>query len=99
MGNAFISRTVPVRLIIKHGTDLNTLSAAKSTLPREFEIANLADVGVAMAINEHLAGVCFSGLDGKIDFGVGFVGFEPPFRTWCRDLFDHYWKTAEKVRF
>ncbi|MBO0889257.1 hypothetical protein J2P12_09180 [Candidatus Bathyarchaeota archaeon] len=99
IGNAFTSRKVPVRLIIKQGTDMKALSAAKSILPQEFEVANLAEVGVAMAINEHLAGVCFSGVDGKIDFGVGFVGSEPPFRTWCRDLFDHYWNSAEPVRF
>ena len=99
MGNAFTSRNVPVKLIIKHGTDLNALSAAKSILPEKFEVANLKDVGVAMAINEKLAGVCFPGPDGKLDFGVGFVGSGSSFRSWCSDLFDYYWKSAEPVRY
>lgn len=99
LGNAFASRSIPVRLIIKKGTDLNTLSAAKSILPENFEIANLNEVGVAMAINEKLAGVCFPGPDGKLDFGVGFVGSDPSFRSWCCDLFDYCWKLADPVRF
>lgn len=98
LGNAFTSRKVPVRLIIKRGTDLNALSAAKSILPEKFEVAILNDVGVAMAINEKLAGACFQGPDGKLDFGVGFVGSDVPFRSWCCDLFDYYWRTAELVR-
>lgn len=99
LGNAFASRSVPVRLIIKKGADLNMLSAAKSILPEKFEIASLSDVGIAMAINEKLAGVCFLGSDGKLDFGVGFVGFDSSFRSWCCDLFDYYWKLADPVRY
>jgi predicted transcriptional regulator len=52
-----------------------------------------------MAINEKVAGVCFPGLDGKIDFGVGFIGSDHAFRSWSRDLFEHYRKSAEPVRF
>ena len=99
MGSAFTSRNIPVRLIIKQGTDLSTLSAAKSILPERFAVANLNDVDVAMAINEKLAGVCFPGQDGKLDFGVGFVGSDSGFRAWCSDLFDYYWKTAQPVRY
>ena len=99
MGSAFTSRNVPVRLIIKRGTDLSALSAAKSILPEKFTVANLNDVNVAMAINEKLAGVCFPGPDGKLDFGVGFVGSDSGFRAWCSDLFDYYWKTAAPARY
>ena len=99
LGNAFTSRNVPVRLIVKRGIDLSALSAAKSILPEKFEVANLNDVGVAMAINEKLAGVCFPGPDGKLDFGVGFVGSGSSFRSWCCDLFDYYWKSGEPVRY
>lgn len=99
LGNAFTSKSVPVRLVIKQGIDLNALSSAKSVLPDKFEVVSVNDVGVAMAINEKLAGVCFPGLDGKLDFGVGFVGSGPAFRSWCGDLFEHYWKSAEPVRY
>jgi len=99
MGNAFTSRRVPVRLVVNHGTDLNVLSAAKSILPEKFELATLKEVNVAMAINENLAGVCFPGLDGKLDFGVGFVGTNSGFREWCSDLFQYYWTKSDPVRF
>lgn len=98
LGNAFTSKSVPVRLVIQRGIDLSALSAAKSVLPDKFEVASLTEIGVAMAINEKLAGVCFPGLDGKLDFGVGFVGSTPAFRSWCGDLFEHYWKSAQPVR-
>ncbi|HZY46254.1 MAG TPA: hypothetical protein VFE96_00515, partial [Candidatus Bathyarchaeia archaeon] len=98
MGNAFTSRKVPVRLVINQGTDLKALSAAKSILPEKFEVATLGEVSVAMAINEKLAGVCFPGSDGKLDFGVGFVGSDDPFRKWCSDLFQHYWTSSDSVR-
>ena len=99
LGNAFASRSLPVRLIIKRGIDLSALSAAKSILPEKFQVASLNDVSVAMAINEKLAGVCFPGADGKLDFGVGFVGADASFRSWCNDLFDYYWKAADAVRY
>lgn len=98
LGQAFTSRTVPVRLVVKHGTDLGALSAARSVLPEKFDVANVNNVGVAMAINENLAGVCFPGPDGKLDFGVGFVGSDSSFRSWCCDLFDYYWRSAEPFR-
>ncbi len=99
VGVGFPSRNLPVRLIIQPGYDLKPFSEAKSALPIRFEIGLVQDVKVAMAINEKVAGVCFPGLDGKIDFGVGFIGSDPAFRSWSRDLFEHYWNSAEPVRF
>jgi predicted transcriptional regulator len=99
VGVGFPSRNLPVRLIIQPGYDLKVFSEAKSALPVNFEIGLVQEVRVAMAINEKVAGICFSGIEGKIDFGVGFIGSEPEFLSWSRDLFEHYWKSAEPVRF
>ncbi len=100
LGNAFYSRRLPVRLLLEEGFDLKDFSAAKSVLPEKFEIATMKDVKIAMAINEKVAGVCFPGLDGKIDFGVGFYGTGPQFRGWCSDLFEFSWtRFAEKAAF
>jgi predicted transcriptional regulator len=99
VGIGFPSRALPVKLIIQPGYDLKTFSQARSSLPTKFEIGMVNEVRIAMAMNEKDAGVCFPGLDGKIDFGVGFIGSDPSFRGWCRDLFDHYWKSAQQVRF
>jgi predicted transcriptional regulator len=99
VGVGFPSRNLPVRLIIQPGYDLKTFSESKSVLPTKFEIAIVNEISVAMAINEKIAGVCFPGHDGKIDFGVGFIGTDARFRNWCRDLFEYYWGSAEPVRF
>ena len=99
IGVGFPSRNIPVRLILQQGYDLKTFTSAKSVLPTRFEIAMTKEIRVAMAINEKVAGVCFPSLDGKIDFGVGFIGSDLAFLSWCRDLFEHYWKLAEPVRY
>ena len=59
----------------------------------------VGEVRVAMAMNEKAAGVCFPGLDGKIDFGVGFVCSDSASRSWCRDMFEYYWRLADTIRF
>ncbi len=99
VGVGFPSRNLPVRLILQPGYDLKAFSEAKSALPIRFEIGIVQEVKVAMAINEKVAGVCFPGLDGKIDFGVGFIGSDSEFRTWSSDLFEYYWKSSEPAKF
>jgi len=99
VGVGFPSRSLPVKLILQPGFDLKAFSEAKSMLPATFEVGVLGEVRVAMAINEKVAGVCFPGLDGKIDFGVGFIGSDTLFRSWCRDLFEYHWKSVEPVKF
>lgn len=99
VGVGFPSRGLPVRLVIQPGYDLKTFSEAKSALPARFEIGLVKEVRIAMAINEKVAGICFPGVDGKLDFGVGFIGSDPAFLAWSMDLFEHYWKSAELARF
>jgi predicted transcriptional regulator len=99
LGVGFPSRNLPVRLILQPGYDLKTFVEAKSALPIEFEIGLAQQVRVAMAINEKVAGICFPGLDGRLDFGVGFIGSDLQFRTWASDLFEHYWKNSQRVTF
>jgi len=99
LGAGFPVHKLPVRLLIEPGYDLKAFSEAKSSLPAGFELRMVRGVKIAMAINEKIAGLCFPGPDGKIDFGVGFTGSDARFRGWCSDLFEHYWKSAEAVRF
>jgi predicted transcriptional regulator len=65
-------------------------------LPRS-EISTLPEVKIAMAMNETMAGICFPRLDGKIDFSSGFSGIDPLFRSWCSDLFEHYWAKSRRI--
>jgi len=100
LGGAFSSRSLPVKLILEEGYDLSVFKDARSVLPEKFQIGTLGEVKIGMAINEKLAGLCLPSSDGKIDFGVGFVGSDPSFRTWCFDLFDYYWtRSSENSRY
>ncbi len=95
-GMAFSSRDLPVRLLSTPTVDRSILDDARSALPRA-EFATLPEVRIALMVNERIAGVCFPRLEGKIDFGMGFVGTDPGFRAWCCDLFEYYWAQSRKT--
>ncbi|MEM0117996.1 MAG: hypothetical protein QXV32_06075 [Conexivisphaerales archaeon] len=95
IGQSFSSKDIPVRLLGKD-FGLATASKVRSALPNS-ELAVLADVKIALAINENLAGVCFPDLGRRIDFGAGFVGTDSNFIGWCSDLFEHYWQTSNRI--
>jgi predicted transcriptional regulator len=95
IGPTFFSREIPVRLIGQN-IDQKVMAETKSSLPHS-ELALLARVNVALAVNERLAGVCFPDTGGKIDFGCGFLGTDPKFRGWCSDLFELYWSRSRKL--
>lgn len=54
-------------------------------------------VKVGLVVNEKMAGICFPDLDGRVDFSRGFIGYNPAFQRWCRDLFDHLWSSSSKT--
>jgi predicted transcriptional regulator len=93
---SFSSRNLPVRLIVEETIDRAIVGQVKTALSRS-EVAIFGEVRIAMAINETIAGICFPGADGKIDFSAGFVGRDLSFRTWCNDLFDFYWSKSQKI--
>ena len=96
VGSSSSSPNVPVRLIGDETIDRNIVVQLKAALARS-EVGIFRDVRVAMAINETIAGICFPGIDGKIDFSAGFLGKDPSFRGWCNDLFDYYWSRSRKI--
>jgi predicted transcriptional regulator len=96
VGSSFSSPNVPVRLIGDETIDRNIVVQLKAALARS-EVGIFRDVRVAMAINETIAGICFPGIDGKIDFSAGFLGKDPSFRGWCNDLFKYYWSRSRKI--
>jgi predicted transcriptional regulator len=95
IGSSYTSREIPVRVISEPTIDRKILSETRTALPHS-EFATMGNVRVAMAMNETIAGMCFPGLNGKIDFAAGYAGGDPLFRGWCRDLFEHYWLKSEK---
>jgi predicted transcriptional regulator len=96
VGSSFYTRDIPVRLLGEQNIDRNIVAGIKSALSRA-EVATVEQIRVAMAINENLAGVCFPGIGGKIDFAAGFSGSDPRFLTWCKDLFEFYWNKSRKI--
>ncbi|RLE69086.1 MAG: transcriptional regulator, partial [Thermoprotei archaeon] len=43
--------------------------------------------------NEKHAGIAFPRLDGEIDYR-GFLIEDPLGLSWCKDIFEYYWKDA-----
>lgn len=66
-------------------------------LGARFEFRELDDVKVATVVDEKSAIVCFSDLNGRIDFNRGFLGTDPSFHKWCRDLFAYYWDKSKRI--
>ena len=62
----------------------------------ELQIGFVDNVKVTVVMNEKMAAVCFTGLDGRMDFTQGFAGETPIFHAWCRDLYNHYWDGSTK---
>ncbi|MBI3022600.1 MAG: DUF1724 domain-containing protein [Thaumarchaeota archaeon] len=50
---------------------------------------------VGLALNEKVVDICFSDLNGRIDFSRGFASTSPAFHQWCYDLFTYYWERSK----
>jgi predicted transcriptional regulator len=50
-------------------------------------------VEVRVALTEKEASLSFPRTDGSVDYAA-FISGDPGFRTWCRDLFMHFWEKA-----
>jgi predicted transcriptional regulator len=96
IGASFHSRELPVRLIGEQTIDRKIIAETKLALPNS-EVRTLQEVRIAMAINEAMAGVCFAGINGKIDFSAGFSGKDQELRSWCCDLFEYFWSKSRRV--
>ncbi len=97
VGKSFPPRAMTARFLFEQIVDQKEFAQAKPLLPERLDIRTAPDVKIAMAINETTAGVCFPGLDGDLDFNVGFVGKDAQFRAWCGDLFEHYWTNSTRM--
>ena len=76
---------------IDHGDQKIFEQAAMSNL---MENRFLDKVDVAIVMSEKEAGVTFPTLDGRIDYGFGFVTTDKLGHAWCRELFLYYWERA-----
>ncbi len=65
-------------------------------LAKAAEIRSFEDLPFNVALSEKEAGISFQFLDGKVDY-VSFVGKNPMFLGWVKDLFLYYWDKGNKL--
>lgn len=73
---------------------------SKHQLPPEvaqgFECREIDALPVNFLITEMEAGLSFPFVGGRADY-AGFIGRDPGFLSWMRDLFLHYWEKGKRV--
>jgi predicted transcriptional regulator len=63
---------------------------------RNIEWRGLSDIPVSIVVSEKEAGISFSLTDGRADY-AGFIGTDPAFISWAKDLFLYYWEKGIRV--
>ncbi len=64
-------------------------------LAQAAEIRSMEDLPFNVAMNEKEAGISFQFLDGRVDY-VSFVGKDPVFVNWVKELFLYYWEKGNR---
>ncbi len=64
--------------------------ADRRKAPRNIEWRSLPDVPVSMVVSEKEAGVAFRLIGGRADYAA-FIGDDPVFLDWVKELFLYYW--------
>lgn len=65
--------------------------AVLADTPQNIEWRGLSDIPVTIVLTEKEAGICFPLVGGKADYAA-FIGDDPAFLNWVRDLFLYYWE-------
>ena len=66
-------------------------------LAKVAEIRSMEDLPFNVVMNEKEAGISFQFTDGRVDY-VSFVGKDPVFLSWVKDLFLYYWDKGNRLR-
>jgi predicted transcriptional regulator len=92
--NEQVQRGIEVRMIIS-GPHLPPTRDFPEA-PRNVEIRALDDCPVMIALTEIDAVVALRQVGGKADY-TAFVGSDPVFHDWVRDLFLYYWEQGKRI--
>jgi predicted transcriptional regulator len=79
-----------LRIILPRTVGTEEFRSARKTIGSRIEVGLLEEVKLVLAINERSAGFGLPTLDGRPDYSRGFIGNDPTFQGWCRDLFSYY---------
>jgi len=66
----------------------------EATVSKFMERRFLEKIELSMVLSEKEAGVVFPTLDGRLDYGFGFLTTDKLGYDWCKDLFLYYWEKA-----
>jgi predicted transcriptional regulator len=65
-------------------------------LAQSIEWRGLSDIPVNIVLTEKEAGISFSLIGGKADYAA-FIGKDPVFLNWVKDLFLYYWEKETRI--
>jgi len=64
--------------------------------PQNIEWRGLSDIPVTIVLTENEAGISFPFIGGKADYAA-FIGNDPVFLNWVKDLFIYYWEKGTRL--
>ncbi len=65
-------------------------------ISRVVEWRSLNDIPVNIVLTEKEAGISFCLIGGRADY-AGFIGTDPTFLNWVKELFLHYWEKGTRI--
>lgn len=92
--SAQVQSGVEVRMLIS-GPDIPHTQGS-SRAPQNVETRVLDDCPVVIALTETDAVVTFCQVGGRVDY-ASFVGNDPVFHGWVRDVFLYYWELGKRL--
>ncbi len=90
------SREISMRFLLPRKLDSEELERTLRDMGVQPEVRFIDRVDVILVLNEKAAGLAMPSMDGRMDYGRGFVGGSERFHRWCRDLYFHYWEGSGK---
>jgi predicted transcriptional regulator len=91
--------SVPVRAVVPESILATPVRPTTRVSPEErLQFRAVPSIAVGLAMNERVAGVSFSDLQGRIDYAAGVGGTSASLLGWCRDLFEGYWREGKPFR-
>jgi len=76
----------------------NRISSDKSLskASKDVQIRTLSELPAVVLCTEKFAAICFLQIGGKIDY-AGFLGDDPTFVNWVKELFMYYWEKGKRI--
>jgi len=87
------AETIPVKILLPLYLFIPQEIQINRYMVKNLDIKFLEKIDIALIQNEKHAGIAFPRLDGEIDYR-GFLIEDPLGLSWCKDIFEYYWKDA-----